>query len=619
VVKAGNLQGRKFYKNWTAITRDEWVLTLIREGVRVNLITKAEQDREPKELQWDESSKEQWEWREKAEAWGAIEEVPEDRIGEKGELIHNLVSEIKRGRICSNTRTLNDSVKKLKMKMESIKDIRQRLQKDEYLFGIDMAKYYWSTLIKPSHRKYFRFRMEGKLMQWRALPFGYTNSMQIMEKIMAPIKAKLETMGIRVIIWVDDMILCLGKDLQVARKKAADALELLESLGFIINTEKTARDASKEVIFRGFVWNTEEWTIRAPEEKLLDIRKAAKKLNRSEASPRQLASLSGKVRFIAQAHTHVVAWVVELEIHKNQVVRQHGWDYSTWIPAPVREEITHWMVRTSLMTMPMTIEPNPSLINLGDAGPFGYGFEGSEEVAGLWTAWETKQSTNWRELETWRRQIAHFFKELEGEMSVFGTDSVVAKCYISKIYGKEPVLARMAASTWKFMEIHRIIQIPVLLSQEQISSSDHLSRLSDKTDTAVPQEMFNRWCQQAGVTPTVDVFATRFSSKVARFCTKMRDPWALWTDAFAAPWTGEIVYAFPPPQLIHRTITKAQLEGVTLLLVHPDVKQETWYSRIKSLRSWVTSTPAITMRYQREDMVPSYRWMISLIHGSTHQ
>jgi hypothetical protein len=619
VIRAGNLQSRKYYGNWKAITRDEWVLRIIREGVRVNLTTKAEQDREPRELQWDRSSKEQWEWREKADGWAAIEEVPENRIGEKGELIHNLVSEQKRGRICSNTHTLNESVKKLPLRMESIRDIRQRFKKNEWLFSIDLAKFYWSTLIKASHRKYFRFRMEGKLMQWRALPFGYTNSMQIMAKIMAPIKAKLELMGIEVIIWVDDMVLCLGMDLLVARDKAAKALNLLGSLGFIINTDKTAQDVSKEVTFRGFVWNTEEWTIRAPEEKLQDIKKAAKKLNRCEATPRQLASLSGKVRYIAQAHTHVVAWVVETEIHKNQMVRAHGWDFSTTIPAPVKEEILHWIERSSLMTMPMTIEPNPNLINMGDAGPFGYGFEGSEAIAGLWTEWEMKQSTNWRELETWRRQVAYFFEELSDEMSVYGTDSMVAKCYISKIYGKEPVLTRMAASTWKFMEIHNIIQIPVLLSQEEISSSDHLSRLSDKTDTAVPQEIFNKWCKEARVNPTLDAFATRFSSKVARFCTKMRDPRAEWTDAFATPWTGEVIYAFPPPQLIHRTITKAQTEGVTLLLVHPYVTQETWYSRIKNLRSWVTSTPAATMHYQREDMVPSYRWMISLIPGSTLQ
>mmetsp|Transcript_14718 Transcript_14718/g.20552 ORF Transcript_14718/g.20552 Transcript_14718/m.20552 type:complete len:81 (+) Transcript_14718:824-1066(+) len=46
---------------------------------------------------------------------------------------------------------------------------------------------------------HFRFRMDRILWQWKGLPFGYKNSMQIMARIMAPVIAKLEEMGIAVL------------------------------------------------------------------------------------------------------------------------------------------------------------------------------------------------------------------------------------------------------------------------------------------------------------------------------------------------------------------------------------------------------------------------------------
>jgi hypothetical protein len=280
--------------------------------------------------------------------WNVIEEVPPDRIRENGELIHNLVSEMKKGRLCSNTRDLNLAARKLPLKMESIKDVRQRLKKNNWLFPIDLSKFYWTMSINPAHRRYFRFRMEGKLYQWKALPFGYVNSMQIMSRILAPVIQKLATMGIETIYWVDDLILQLGEDKEKARNLAADALSLLSSLGFVINAEKTARDVTKEVLFRGFRWNTKTETVIAPAEKLANIRKAAKKRSTVKATARQIAGLVGKVRYIAQVHPHVIAWIVELEILKTKALKK-GWDIPIHIPPEAKEEILHWRWRDTVI------------------------------------------------------------------------------------------------------------------------------------------------------------------------------------------------------------------------------------------------------------------------------
>jgi hypothetical protein len=172
---------------WESITRDPWILKTIGGGVRVNLSSIPIQNSEPKEKSWSHPQDSDLEWLDAALSWNAIELVPEDRIGEPGELLHNLISEPKKGRLCSNTYILNLLAKKMGLKMESLKDVRQRFRKDHWMASFDLSKFYWSTLINPSHRRYFHFRIDGKMWQWRALPFGYKNSMQIMYRLMAPV------------------------------------------------------------------------------------------------------------------------------------------------------------------------------------------------------------------------------------------------------------------------------------------------------------------------------------------------------------------------------------------------------------------------------------------------
>jgi Reverse transcriptase (RNA-dependent DNA polymerase) len=615
--KSGNLNKAKYWKKWRAITRNAWVTKLVQNGLKVNMAMASEQKKEPREMEWTVGSDEQEAWKEKAMQWEAIEKVPEGRIGEKGELVHNLVAEEKMGRLCSNTRDLNQAVKKMKLKMESIKDVRQRFKEGHWLLAVDLSKFYWSLMINPSHRRYFRFRIDGELWQWRGLPFGFKNSMQIMARLMAPVIAKMESWGIEVINWVDDFVLQLGTDKEEAESKAAKALELIQSLGLYINKDKTAKEVTKEVTFRGFIWNTEEMTVRAPKEKLEDIKKTARDLDISRSTPRKLASLVGKVRYVAQIHTHLIAYIVEMEIFKNKIIKDGGWDQWEHLPESVKDEIHHWRTRTGFLTMPMRYSRDGATWTQGDAGPLGFGFEGFREMAGTWTEYERQQSTNYREILTWRIEVIEFCEELEEEVSFYGTDSTVAKCYISKIYGKEPVLTRMVAEVWKFMETKRMIQIPVHISQEEIAVSDHLSRLRDKYDFTVPQATFEGWCEIMKVSPTLDAFATRFSTKTERFCCSKEDTQAVALDTFSVSWRGEVVYAFPPEHLLHRVLTKAEEENVTLLLVYPLIKGASWYHRISRLADKSLSVLPEALVYPVPTLAPPWRWRISVIRGCT--
>lgn len=554
-------------------------------------------------------------WFELAEEWQTTEEVPQDAEHVPGAIIGNLVAEPKKGRLCANPRLLNELTKKMSIRMESLKDVRARFRKGRWLLRVDLAKFYWSLPIYKHHRKYFRFRVNEVLKQWTCLPFGYKNAMQIMQRLLDPVIQKMGSdWGVEVISWVDDLILQLSEDREEAMEQAANCLQLLLMLGFILNTEKTDSEVVKEVPFRGFMWSTEEALVWAPPSKLKDIRETAKQINVRKVSARLIAKLIGKVRYIAQIHTHLLAWIVELEITKANWVNMFGWDTHRSLPQEAVDEVLHWRCRREVLAMPLV--PIPELVTMGDAGPLGFAFMGLQEIAGEWSHEEAKQSTNYRELLTWKRQIERYAEDLSSVVSQYGTDSTNALSYIKRVYGKTPSLARMAADTWKLMEEFEIIQIPVLLSQEEISAADKLSRLREKDDYSLPSEEFHRLTERWRITPTIDLFASRFSKKVPRFCSKIPDPHAVATDAFSIDWKTEIVYAFPPQHLIHRTLSVLENLGVSALLITPEIKVARWRPTLKRLETLSVLLPRETVRLPFGCSDQSFRWRASLISGS---
>ena len=159
--RSGGLQNPACFQAWCSITRDRFVLDLVHFGLQISIVYPPSNPREPRQLSWKNPTPEQVEWVQLADEWKTMEKVPSHLLGEKGEIIHNLVFEPKKGRLCSNTRETNKAVKKMKLKMESIKDLRHRAKVGRWILKVDISKFYWAMGIHPKHRKYFRFRVGG--------------------------------------------------------------------------------------------------------------------------------------------------------------------------------------------------------------------------------------------------------------------------------------------------------------------------------------------------------------------------------------------------------------------------------------------------------------------------
>ena len=70
--------------------------------------------------------------------------------------------------------------------------------------------------------------------------------------------------------------------------------------------------------------------------------------------------------------------------------------------------------------------------------------------------------------------------------------------------------------------------------------------------------------------PSIDLFATSLNAKLPLYCSLVRDPQAVFEDAFRHPWDDLDLYAFSPFALISRVIARIRKSSrVAVTLVAP--------------------------------------------------
>lgn len=94
-------------------------------------------------------------------------------------------------RLVINLSRLNTWVRKKRCRFETLKQLRHIARKGDWMISWDISDGFYHVPIHPDHRKYFRFLVDGEVLQMRSLPMGYCNSPQIFTKVMRVVVAAL--------------------------------------------------------------------------------------------------------------------------------------------------------------------------------------------------------------------------------------------------------------------------------------------------------------------------------------------------------------------------------------------------------------------------------------------
>ena len=137
---------------------------------------------------------------------GAVRKVPPCQ----GQVLSNIfLREKKEGtfRPIIDLKQVNCSIAYQKFKMESLKEIRSLLQKGDYMIKIDLKDAYYSIPLDKKSGKFVRIESEEGILEFVCLMFGLGPGPRIFTKLMKIPVGLLRKLKIRLIIYIDDMLI----------------------------------------------------------------------------------------------------------------------------------------------------------------------------------------------------------------------------------------------------------------------------------------------------------------------------------------------------------------------------------------------------------------------------
>jgi hypothetical protein len=135
------------------------------------------------------------------------------------------------------------------------------------MMKLDFQDAYFSVPIHNSHKKYLRCVFQGITYEFQCLPFGLSSAPRTFTKLLKPVIVLLRTQGIRIVIYLDDMLI-LDQSPERLSSIFRSVVNLLQRLGFLIKQEKCSQAPSQCLEFLGSLINSSEMTQAVPNDKL---------------------------------------------------------------------------------------------------------------------------------------------------------------------------------------------------------------------------------------------------------------------------------------------------------------------------------------------------------------
>ena len=271
-------------------------------------------------------------------------------------------------------------------------------------------------------------------MQFTCLPFGLACAPRVFTKLLKPVVAFFRRHGIRMIIYLDDMIvmnqcpLSLSQDLSLIT-------HTLVNLGFVINREKSQFEPVQKIEFLGYEVDSQNLLLSLPNSKLKKIKsKCSALLKDPVTSVRTLASLLGMMvdtmRAVSVAPLHFRA----LQRDKNLALsKDKSYESLIHLSPEALSDIDWWIHYLESWNGKNILEVKPEVVIQSDASTKGWGAHlNGLRTGGLWSPEEKLLHINVLELKAAFFALKCFLKHRSKVTVLLQLDNRTAVAYINK-------------------------------------------------------------------------------------------------------------------------------------------------------------------------------------------
>ena len=580
-----------FVSNWERLTKDRWILSTV-QGYRIEFISTPIQTRQPLPTVMSSDELDCME-QEVRDLLGkeAVSSVPLSYAKQNCFLSNMFLVPKKDGgqRPVVNLKNLNSFVKEEHFKMEGIHTLKDLLMPEDWMCKVDLKDAYFSIPVSEEQRNLLTFRVGTKFFQFNCLPFGLSSAPWVFTKTLKPVVAYLRQLGVRLIIYIDD-ILIMARTESLALSHVEALQYLLENLGFIVNTKKSIFKPVQAIEFLGLTVSSRDMTLYLPGDKMKSIRADARRLLGMESvTARDLARLIGKMNATTKVIPPAPLFYRQLQRDLARALERSSQAYSTSLCLSLESkgELIWWDTHMSRWNGKALLNLKVSYILETDASMKGWGaLNVTEQIqtGGAWSNAEAKMHINCLELLGATLAVKTFLKDQRNVHVLLRMDNTTAVAYVNHLGGTvSQELVSLTKDLWLWCLERNIHMTAQHLPGSLNCTADMESRvMRDRTDWKLHPDLFQRLNKLWGPLE-VDLFASRLSAQLPAYYSWRPDPYVMGMDAFVQSWTDQRCYANSPWNLIGRVLAQAIRQRAEMVLVTPVWKTQAWYATLLEL------------------------------------
>ena len=536
----------QFSRNWEMLTRDPWILTTVK-GYRLPLQQWPSPTQAPVQFALDSVHAEAL----AIEISGLVSKgavAPAHKS--QGHLANPLFVVPKSGgrwRPIIDLRHLNQYLNPPHFKIEGLHMMPSILQRDSLMFKIDLKDAYLTVPVAEEFHPLLAFQNgQGKLLQFQTLPFVLSTAPFTFMKLTKPAIRFLRQVGVRIVVYLDDMLLTAQSEYQLLQDLAT-AMWLLVALGFIINLPKSVLMPSTQLEYLGFLINTQTMTIALPPAKISDLQKEASGLLKHSPVPtKSLERFVGKL--VATKPAVYIAPLRYRALQSLKVAATLAHQEQTVLSQEACKDLRWWISQLPAHCSSPLLRLEASTVITSDASIQGWGAVcQGVRTGGRWTAEESQSHINMLELKAAFLAIQSFLKEQEAVNVLVRLDSRTAIAYLNRIGSSSLTpLCRLAIQVWDWCLARQIVLRAEYLPGVENTTADWESRHhQDSSDWQLCPSVFDTLSHMLGPF-SIDLFASRTNHQLPSYCSWRPDPGACTIDAFSVSWDEMTPYLFPP-------------------------------------------------------------------------
>jgi len=485
---------------------------------------------------------------------------------------------------------LNKYVKVPKFKMETISSVWTSLIPNNFCMSIDLTDAYFHVPVATASRKYLRILRNGRVYQFKALPFGLSSSPWIFTQVIGEVKKMVHKNNILMYNYLDDWLIQVTTFNQ-GIKHMRFLLKLCDRLGLMVNWEKSELVPSQDFSFIGAKFNLLLERVFPQDkniEKLQNIIKLFLRFPSQTANIWQslLGSMTSQQKYVHLAR--LFTRPIQFHLMENWTQGVDNPQDIVQFPPHLDQYLRWWLDKLTEAEGVPLVHPPFTVRMWTDASKTGWGAHvGKKLYQGDWDSEESDLPINILEMRAVKNALIEN-NPPEGSNILVSTDNISVMAYINKEGGthSKDLMTETCSLFNLLMDRGWNLKATYIPGKLNVVA-DQLSRKGQTlpTEWSIHQQaidqVFKRW-----FVPMIDLFATRYNSKCRMFVSPVPDELAIETDALQMDLEGIQAYAYPPHQILGNLLQKFQkTQNCSLIVVAPYWPKQTWLPLLNRLSS----------------------------------